>query len=561
MSNPSKRQRRSRIACEPCRDRKRKCDGHRPCATCNEFEYNCYYDLEARKKRNKKPVLGNSTSVRPTQTQPQDSRLEDTTVPAESPADLPAHSLESNSGAAFVRGLGIKIDPVNAPEPQFFAWNIGARQSPGDIAALPVVDIISQQEMKALADNYFDKVDPYYGFIDRDYFFDHLNSRWRRPYTLEPYDAVLCGVAAMGYLFSQRKAPVAELHLVESARSTLEQYSMSGIPFLDIITGWAVRLAYLRLTASPHTAWMASCSLLHMIEAAGLHWEPSSKPVLMRSPKNIDPDIRRRLLGFAQYVNMWISFDLGRSRVLLHGTSYTAPMIREGDYTIEMLSLLPLSESLDPHKSVDSIQLTNMLSSLLESIRTQPPSILSHCNLILCVYRRLRALHSDVCEELMDRMLTLITKALGCARDMVQASCPWSHVANVPFQIVCTLLVIDSHESLSRLGEAMQTVKLVADIYDTDVMREAYRTAGLLILLQQKRKYHHAKTLNDLLDAHFTAPVVSDMAMSNEGLRNVHNSESLYLSDLVAEMPNFENFDFAQFFIADNPGDMLEIAS
>ncbi|KAK9350308.1 hypothetical protein V1523DRAFT_96961 [Lipomyces doorenjongii] len=77
---------------------------------------------------------------------------------------------------------------------------------------------------------------------------------------------------------------------------------MSGIPFLDIITGWALRLAYLRLTASPHTAWMASCSLLHMIEAAGLHWEPSSKAFA----KNIDPNIRRRLLGFAQYVNMWI---------------------------------------------------------------------------------------------------------------------------------------------------------------------------------------------------------------------------------------------------------------
>lgn len=566
-SNPLKRQRRSRVACEPCRERKRKCNGRQPCETCSDFQYTCYYDVSSRKKRNKNFILDGSAPIRLAaqmqQQQQQGSSISDAATPSthsaeEPPASMPAatQSIESNSGAAFVRELGLRIDPINAPEPQVFAWNIGFRQLPGSYSALPIVNIISQDEMVALANIYFDKVNPYYGFIDRDTCFEHLNSRWLRSSTFEPYDVVLCGVAAMGYLFSQRKTVAAELHLIESARSALEQCSLFGIPSSTVISGWTLRLSYMRLTASPHAAWMASCSLLHLIEASGLHLDPSSRPVLIKPPQDIDDDIRRRLVGFAQYINTWTSFDLGRSRIILHGASYNVPASREGDYTAEMLNLLPLSESLDPHRPVDSNQLATMLSSIMENNRTQQPSVLSQCNLILCIFRRLRALHSTVSVDLMSRILALITKALASARDLADANCPWSHVANVPFQVVCTLLAVDSPESISLLGDAMQTLKHVADIYDTDTLKEAYRNAGLLVLLQQKRKDHDARHLSSVLDSHFAPPVESDKEIS-EQRRQSTMDDSEYLRDMVADMPSFETFDFDQFFIADNPWDFL----
>lgn len=562
-SHQLKRQRRSRVACEPCRERKRKCNGRQPCETCSDFQYTCYYDVASRKKRNKNFILDGSAPIGPAaQMLQQGSSISDAPTPSshsakELPASMPAtQSIESNSGAAFVRELGLRIDPINAPEPQVFAWNIGLRQLPGSFSALPIVNIISQDEMVVLARIYFGKVNPYYGFIDRDTCFEHLNSRWLRSSAFEPYDVVLCGVAAMGYLFSQRKAVAAEIHLIESARSALEQCSLFGIPSSTVISGWTLRLSYMRLTASPHAAWMASCSLLHLIEASGLHLDPSSRPVLIKPPQDVNDDIRRRLVGFVQYINTWTSFDLGRSRIILHGASYNVPAIREGDYTAEMLNLLPLSESLDPHKSVDSNQLTAMLTTIMENNRTEQPSVLSQCNLILCIFRRLRALHSTVSVDLMSRILTLITKSLACARDLADANCPWSHVANVPFQIVCMLLAVDSPESISLLGDAMQTLKHVTDVYNTDTMREAYRNAGLLVLLQQRRKDHDARHLSNVLDLHFAPPVDSEKEVP-EQRRQSTVEDSEYLRDMVADMPSSETFDFDQFFIADNPWDFL----
>ncbi|GIK06624.1 hypothetical protein Aspvir_002274 [Aspergillus viridinutans] len=547
MSGQVKRQRRSKVACEPCRTRKRKCNGQQPCEMCTESEYTCRYDLGSRKKRNKNITLQNLTAVQPAQTQQTESHSESPRAPRPptppSPSQLGERfsnavqqSIGPNSGAVFVQNLGLKIDPLNALDPQVFAWNIGLRQLPGTFTALPIVA-------------------PCYGFIDQDSCFEYIPSRWHRPSAFEPYDVVLCGVAAMGYLFSQRKAVAAELHLVESAKSALEQRSGGEIPPLMLITGWALRVSYLRLTASPHTAWLASCTLLHLIDASGLHLDPSSRHALLRPTQNIDDDIRRRIVSFSQYINTWVSFDLARSRIILHGASYTTPSSRDGDFTAEMLDLLPLSESLDPFTPVDAVQLTSMLVNIMQSSRTQPPSVLSQCNLVLCIFRRLRAVHSTLSAALMGQMLALIAKALACARELVDANCPWSHVANVPFQIICTLLAVDSPESLSLLDDAVRTLKYVTDVYDTEVLREAYRTAGSLILLQQRRKDHDAARLNGLLGLHFA----HDHEPMSQRRQSIENSESF--ADLVADLSSSENFDFAQFFIADNSWNVLGMDS
>lgn len=563
MSAQLKRQRRSKIACEPCRTRKRKCNGQHPCEMCTDSEYTCHYDLGSRKKRNKGLVLESLMTVRPAQRQQAGSHWERPTAPTPRRPSPPGErftntvqqSIGPNSGAVFVQNLGLKIDPVNALNPQVFAWNIGLRKLPGSFMAMSIVNIISAEEMTALAHMFFDKVAPYYGFVDRDSCFEHIRSRWDRPTGFEPYDIVLCGVAAMGCLFSQRKAAAAELHLVESAKSALEQRSQCEIPPLILITGWALRVSYLRLTASPHTAWLASCSLMHLIDASGLHLDPSSRHELLRPTPNIDDDIRRRLVSFAQYINTWVSFDLARSRIILHGVSYKTPSSRDGDFTAEMLDLLPLSESLDPFTPVDAAQLTTMLVNIMQSSRAQPPSVLSQCNLVLCIFRRLRAVHSTLSPALMSQMLELITKALACARQLVDANCPWSHVANVPFQAICTLLAVDSPESLSLLDDAVQTLKYVTDVYDTEVLREAYRTAGSLILLQQRRKEHDAGRLTSIWGRHFGP----DNDTMSQRRPSIQDSESF--RDLVADLSSSENFDFAQFFIADKPWNALGMDS
>ncbi|OGM50239.1 C6 transcription factor [Aspergillus bombycis] len=530
---------RSRIACVSCQSRKRKCTGDQPCSTCCQFGIDCHYDLLSRKKKD-------ARSFRPQQSIPPivSTTSRNESIPkshregtkGDSP-DIPVSSLEANSGAAFVRRLGLKIDPANAPRLDLFAWNVGARHptpSPMPPSSMPravsVVDIISLEEMKLLAATFFEKVDPCYGFIDREHLFRQLGRRWL-PTSSEsvlpygPYDAVLCGVAAFGYLFSRRQAPQAELQLAETARLILDQHMLSEKPSsVDIVTGWVLRVAYLRTTAAPDAAWMASCSLMHLIEATGLHLEPSSDTVLGQSAETCEPEIRRRLFAM---------------RAIL----------------TEIFNLLPISESLDPNKAQDSLDLESALVNVLEIVHPLASHTLAQCNLMLCIYRRLRGLDTVISGPLLDQVLELARKGLQASRNMIASISPWHQTANVPFQIICTLLAIDSRASLALLGDAMQTLREVALAYDTDVMREAYSTAYLLILLHQRRKEEDARTLRGVLRAN-SAASAPQAEITEPTIESTHSLADYpgfsWLSDLVIDMPGLQNFDLESFLATDN---------
>ncbi|WKT45389.1 Aldehyde dehydrogenase domain [Fusarium oxysporum f. sp. vasinfectum] len=436
-------------------------------------------------------------------------------------------SLEANFGATFMRRVGLKIDPTNAPKLNLFGWNIGARKllsGSGPCTALPIVDIISEQDLKKLANVYFSKVDPCYG---------------------NAYDAVLCGVSALGALFSQRDTTITELHLVESARSILDLHQISEAPSVDLVTGWVLRVIYMRMTASPHSTWIASSILIHLIEASGLHLEPYDDTVFPQHNLLCDPDIRRRLIGVAQHVNMWTSFDLGLSRVALQSLLLTPLASKSGDYTTELLRLLPVSTNLDPVKTEDDRNLEPSLRQVLSGNHTQPPSVLAQCNLVLCILRRLGPVNFNMTPTLAEQVLALLNDALRSARFLAKDCSPWHHVANVPFHIICMLLVLDTRSSLAMLPEALQTLELVASIYDTDAMKQAHSAARLLIFLHQERRSEDVKILRDVLQTQGQQGVGLMMPPSHF---TPTSEESSWLEGLVADMPGLQEFDLGHFF-------------
>lgn len=304
------KRKRIKVACEPCRERKRRCNGRSPCTSCSEWGYDCYYEshlLQSKLQSVSQPSYSAKLNTDP------DFSAANQRVPAPSLNSMipgtpsQVRSLEANSGAAFMRRVGLKIDPTNAPKLNLFGWNIGARKllsGAGPYTALSIIDIISERDLKKLANVYFSKVDPCYGFIDRHTFYERLESRWRTPLASNEYDGVLLGVAALGSLFSQRNTTITELHLVESARSILDLHQVSEAPSVDLVTGWVLRVIYMRMTASPHATWLASSTLIHLIEASGLHLEACDDTVFPQHNLLCDPDIRRRLIGVAQHVNM-----------------------------------------------------------------------------------------------------------------------------------------------------------------------------------------------------------------------------------------------------------------
>lgn len=461
--------------------------------------------------------------------------------------------MEANSCAAFVRNLGLKIDPAKAPKLNLFGWNIGARQVSSQLGsgpALSILEITSWDHFTALAQVYFDKVDPCYGFIEQSVFYERLNTRWQLSPAPQVYDSVLCGVAALGCLFSQQSATVTELHLVRTARSCLEMHHLTGPPCLDLLTGWTLRSMYLRLTDSPHSTWMASSTLMHLIEASGLHPEKQYDSVLpppVECDQYARPDIRRRLVGVAHHLNVWTSYDLGLSRVSFRTDDLPLPPSpKPGDYTGEVLGLLPVSVRLDPGKTKDETDLEPTLSKVLDGSHTEPPSVMAQCNLVLCILRRIHTQNLDISSQLAEKVLALLKKALGCARTMARNCSPWHQVANVPFQITCVLLVMDTRSSLAMLPEAMQTLNMVASTYATDTMKEACSAAYLLVLLHQQRRRDDVAIFGEALNNH-----EQEQPMDFSQQFNPSAEEYTWLGALVADLPGLQRVDLDQFLNAD----------
>lgn len=208
-------------------------------------------------------------------------------------------------------------------------------------------------------------------------------------------------------------------------------------------------------------------------------------------------------MGLAHHLNAWTSFDLGLSRVSFQKNDLPSlPSPKPGETTGEVLSLLPVSVSLDPGTSKDETDLTPTLFEVLNGAHTQPPSVLAQCNLVLCILRRIHSQKLDIPSGLAEQVLALLKKGLGCARSMVTDCSPWHHVANVPFHIICVLLVMDTRSSLAMLPDAMQTLSLVASTYDTETMRKAYSAACLLVLLYQQRREDDVAKFGEALNMH-----------------------------------------------------------
>jgi hypothetical protein len=108
---------------------------------------------------------------------------------------------------------------------------------------------------------------------------------------------------------------------------------------------------------------------------------------------------------------------------------------------------------------------------------------------------------------------------------------PWHQVANVPFHIICVLLVMDNRSSLVMLPEAMQTLSLVASTYDTETMREAYSAACLLVLLHQQRRKDDIAIFGEVLNVHQQEQQIASLPQLNSSAEDYS-----WLGALVADL-------------------------
>lgn len=128
-------------------------------------------------------------------------------------------------------------------------------------------------------------------------------------------------------------------------------------------------------------------------------------------------------------------------------------------------------------------------------------------------------------EESLDMIVNLARRSLKAAEDLVGISSPWWHILNIPFQIVCVLLVIDHPQALVMLADALKTLRSVADHYRTGMTREAYEIAVFLVNQQRERRLQALNSLDSALQGHESSDGTLNMGKCVE--------EQLFLEDLL----------------------------
>ena len=416
--------------------------------------------------------------------------------------------MEANSGTAFPHLLGVRLNPQSAPKVHGFSWNLGPRDEPPD-PAINIADLISKEEMQDLASHYLKRVHPVYGVLDSEDLQQKINARWHNPASVVGYDAVFCGVAALGSLYSGGKEHPKECVMAQAAKEKLESTKFSKKTLLHDATAWILRTIYLRTTNCPHASWMASCSTMHIIEAIGAHQDPELVSLVYSDTADIgfNEERQRRLFWVATVLNSWISYEYGRSRVIPRGVSCKIPLPRQDDFTTELISLYQISEQLDPDRDNKALDFEEALSRIEGLILSHDALVLSQSNLALTIYRRLRIASLNISNNVLARIMQFGNRGLDAAVRLAEDRCPWWHVANLPFQFVCILLAIDTKESLSHIGPALRSFRTITRHYNTPTIRTALETVESLVCLFQAKKEQDSVILRESLQEGDKRPI------------------------------------------------------
>ncbi|GFF50208.1 putative C6 transcription factor [Aspergillus udagawae] len=504
LSSGNMRQR-SRQACVPCRRRKRKCDGNFPCSTCTGYGYDCQF-LEDSVKSVKRNAASLSPLPLPSAKAARLSEATAKSLGGSSVISSSSHGIlepsklrymDRHSSVAFPMTVGLELQAANSPRLHSFAYNPGVRAEPSCGVSFDLTAFISWDKVRSLMDVYSSTIHPVFGLLDMERLYHRCEEHWRGKAQGLGLEALISGVIALGSLFSGFLSGEEEIRVMLHAKDILEDASVSRIPSIDKIAGWILRTIYVRSTSRPHSAWLCSCTTMHLVEAAGLH-RPLDAVILTTggSGRKALEDIaetRDRIAQVAQCLNIIIAYDYGRSVVDLglkwkRDSRCDAP---SSDLTPQLFSLVgavPLDNNADPVARRD--ELVVGLENLVKVPVEHDFLILVKADLAFCIYRRIRLLEPATPQAQLDRVIEIGRSTLPPARRLVAQNHPWWNVVVTVFQFICVLVAIDTAESLERIPEAVETMEMIAQRLNTHLANEALHTARLLInaSLEKKRK-------------------------------------------------------------------------
>jgi len=551
---------RSKAACAPCRQRKRKCDGQYPCHTCVRYEYQCEYLTTKRTS-----IVQNGDM--PPAPEPRKVPRETSPIPSRAPPtiqSLQKHPLtapgarfhhrgildpvktrfvRANSAIAFPRILGMDLESESIPRLHSFAWHTGIRDEP--VEETPVITtLLTWTDMQRLAKAYYTIVKPEFGVLDEAEFMEHAAARFNNPAGYDDVDAVILGVAAIGSFFSPNPHP-RETDFVFGTRNILVQKSLSHSPTFNNVAGWILRTIYLRLCSRPHGSWLCSSITMHQAEASGLHKEVQTIAVVYPAAPTGDHKVRkarRRLFWIARALNIILSFEYGRSRVNFDVVTTKRFAPESGSHAhqfVELADLLP-NDYVDREREPDPPAALGTALTKIEEMQTDSAFMtLLKADLAFAIFRRLWLMSLTDAKDRAESVINVGKAALAASSQLLETRTPWWNVVHVPFQFLCVVLAMGTPKSLSHIQEAMTLLHRIAQTYNTHMTQEAYNQASALVKMSKARKQKEL----DALDAVPEAPPFEDHPSvgSSMGMTEAPNLD--WAMDLPFEWDIFLNPD------------------
>ncbi|KAJ5675040.1 uncharacterized protein N7477_004974 [Penicillium maclennaniae] len=524
MSTTISKRKRARKACIPCHQRKRKCDGEYPCGTCTTYDYNCRYAdddtagsvnetghaLPQAKRiiydRGSSMECGVTTNSRSPDSQSHTARA---SYGANSPStksptagagifdEQKSRYTGASAAMAFPHVLGVALGSDSPPKINSFAYNFGIRLEEASNAYGFLGKIISEENLAFFSNVYFSAIGPIGDYMDPRIYAQRCRSYYQGAgSTAVAFGAVAAGVAAFGSFLSPTRYP-RESDLLQYAKAILDDPASMRMLSIDHIIAWGMRLFYLRATTRPSSAWVASCTLMHLCEVVGLHEEENIKRMASIAGAAVlghDADRLRRIFWISWAGHHMLSYEYDRSAVTFPAVTCQAIIPIPGsvaDQFVQIVQIIPSPNSpfqLACQPPTLREELFERLKALSKLHFAHPFLVATKADLAFCFYRRIYQLKTGITDEMIQLVVDSGNNAVEAAKQLAdQGRLLWNVIGSV-FQYTCVLLAIDTPASSAHIPAAFKGLEHLVGAVDTRLTRQALSIARHLLSLNIAKK-------------------------------------------------------------------------
>ncbi|KAJ4266275.1 hypothetical protein NW762_004259 [Fusarium torreyae] len=535
---------RARKACIPCHQRKRKCDGEYPCGTCSSYEYNCSYaddDINGHapppaKRVNRAPGSGSPSQV---DRSPQEADGSSTKSPTlgtgastASAGTTPAGIFDehkpryagASAAMAFPHVLSGALGSDSPSKIHSLAYNFGIRPEEASNTHVLLGTLISEDDLDFFSGVYFSALAPIGDVLDhriysqrcRDYYHGNGNS-------MIAFGAVAAGVAALGSFLSINKHP-RESDLVQYAKVILDDPASMRRLGIDHIIAWGMRVFYLRATSRPNNAWIASCTMMHLCEAVGLHEDENIKKMASVAGAAVvghDADRLRRIFWVSWAGHNLLSYEYDRSAVRFRAVTCQAIVPTPGSvahHFVQIAQIIPAPNSpfhLECQPQTPRDEMFERLKALEKLHFTHPFLVVTKADLAFCFYRRIYQLKMGVSDAIIKIVTDSGNAAIDAAQQLAnQGRLFWNVIGSV-FQYTCVLLAMDTPVASVHVAAAFKGLENLVMAADTGPTREALSMARHLLSLHTTKKRKELAQLEGVEAGYQFPQVQPDLETNN----------------------------------------------